>query len=70
MHMQVSCEVVYGQAPKIGIRAAMISQEMSNRLWKEDELLEAMNLGAGTCFLEGVVVGDEENDEDGGDGRW
>ena len=48
----------------------MISQEMSNRLWKEDELLEAMNLGAGTCFLEGVVVGDEENDEDGGDGRW
>ena len=66
MQTQVPYEIVFGQEPKVGINGTRISQELRSRLWKEDELLQAIGL-ADRRFLDGDANDDTmESHEDEG----
>ena len=43
---------MYGQPAKVGINAARISQELRNKIWREDELLKEMGMVGDSVFLD------------------
>ncbi len=43
---------MYGQLPRVGIKAARISTELRNKIWKEDDLLKELRIGGDDVFLD------------------